>query len=150
MKHTKRPAKPCTPVRFRPQPPSVGVTAADQVRSTPGEKPTKTLDRTRGLPILRRVVSVAKPDIQAIRRCLGAVALSYSPLLCLKKGQSRRNTQVIVALLPSVATQSAPFSGATRRAEARIAPGGVIARSCRTTTPRSRCLAGSQSWSQQW
>ncbi|MFT5445749.1 MAG: hypothetical protein ACI9DC_000910 [Gammaproteobacteria bacterium] len=66
----------------------------------------------------------------------GAVYSSSSPLLCLKRGQSRRNTQFIVALLPSVATQGAPFSVATPKAETRIAPGRVIGRSCRTTTSR--------------
>jgi hypothetical protein len=79
----------------------------------------------------------------------GAVDLSYSSLLHLKWAQSRRDARVIVALLPSIATQSEAISGSARRAETRIAPGGVIGRSERVTTPRFLCLAGSQSWSQQ-
>ena len=81
---------------------------------------------------------------------LGSVDLSFSPLLSLKKCQSRREECSLVIPNERRAKQSDAFLGSTRRAGTIFNFSSVITRLCRVTTLRLFCLAESKNRYQQW
>ncbi len=72
---------------------------------------------------------------------LGPVDVLYSPLLSLKKRQSRREECGLVIPNERRATPSGAFSGSTRRAGTIVAFSCVVSRLCRVTTLRFFRLA---------
>ena len=83
-------------------------------------------------------------------KALGSVDVACTPLLSLKKRQSRHEERSLVIPNERRATPSGAFSDSTRRAGTIFAFSCVVIRLCRVTTLHLLRLAEDKNSLQQW
>ena len=95
-----------------------------------------------GRTVAPHAASNARDVSEAVRVDQGLFTLAEMALSALWPRQSRREKCSLATPSTRRATPSGAATGPTRRAESIFPSGGIVARSCRATTLRSRRLAG--------